>query len=254
MEPVQNLVNTDYESVPLPWSQPAPFAIFPYKPLFPNLLTRVDQVRSSGFYGFFNADLLASQAADFIRSNSDADQELLVQVMRQFLNLAKQDCLAGATTKNVQVVHSCWLDIRMTLPIPSRVVPRWHTDGRMFDCKCPTKIPHSKYAFTIMGPSTRIIAPNPAATEILEKGSPTGRRWDQNQPDPELAETLARYEEVAIRLGQIIRFSWNQPDSPIHSEPDSSGLCRVFVSVLFGSEEELRDMCDFRGEKYNYWN
>lgn len=65
-----------------------------------------------------------------------------------------------------------------------------------------------------------------------------------------LRDTVGADEMALTSPRQIIRFSWGQPDSPVHSEPDWSSSDRVFVSVLFGSEEELRVMCDFRGDKY----
>ncbi|KAH6867561.1 hypothetical protein B0T10DRAFT_502333 [Thelonectria olida] len=238
-------------------TRPAPFAIFPHEPLPPRLLTRVDRNCDRGFYGPFDAQLLASQAAAYIHSSSDANEELLLQVMHKFLSLAQEDCMAEAAaagSARPQATHSCWLCIRLGVPTDAWVVPRWHTDGRMFDCKCPEpKMPHSKYGFTILGPSTRVMEPNPAVTSILETGSETGRPWDQNSPDPELAKRLSEYPQATIELGQVIRFSWGQQDSPVHSEPDSTDLDRVFITILFGSEDEVRDMCDFREDEYGIW-
>lgn len=250
------------ESAPAPPPpRPVPFAIFPNDPIPPGLLlTRVGTDRSVGFFGPFDADLLAARAASFISSNSDANEPILAQVMNRFLNLAQDDYKAGIPAVSeaeaeARSAPSCWLCIRMTLPTDDWVVPRWHTDGRMFDCVCPEpQMPHSKYAFTILGPSTRVMIPNPAVSALLETPSPTGRRWDQNEPDPELADRMAEYPEAAVQLGQAIRFSWGQRDSPVHSEPDSSDMHRIFVSILFGSEDEIRNMCDFRGTEYGLWN
>lgn len=238
-------------------TRPAPLAIFPHEPLHPGVVSSINKDLSGGFYGPFNSHLLATQAATFISSNSDANEELLAQVLRRFLALAWEDCTAGASTSNsmVQEAHSCWLCIRMTLPTDAWAVPRWHTDGRMFDCTCSEpKIPHSKYAFTILGPSTRVMATNPAVQAVLESLSETGQPWNQNDPDPGLAKKLAEYPEAAVELGQVIRFSWGQRDSPVHSEPDSTGRHRVFISLLFGSEKEIRNMCEMRDEEYSSWN
>lgn len=238
-------------------TQSAPLTIFPHEPLHPRVVSSIDKDRVGGFYGPFDTHRLATQAATFISSNSDANEELLAQVLHRFLALAWEDCTAGASTTNsiVQKAHSCWLCIRMTLPTDSWVVPRWHTDGRMFDCTCSEpKIPHSKYAFTILGPSTRVMATNPAVSAVLETLSETGQPWNQNDPDPKLAEKLAEYPEAAVKLGQVIRFSWGQPDSPVHSEPDSTSLHRIFVSLLFGSEDEIRNICEIRDEEYSSWN
>lgn len=98
------------------------------------------------------------------------------------------------------------------------------------------------------------MATNPAVSAVLETLSETGQPWNQNDPDPKLAEKLAEYPEAAVKLGQVIRFSWGQPDSPVHSEPDSTSLHRIFVSLLFGSEDEIRNICEIRDEEYSSWN
>ncbi|KAK7211849.1 hypothetical protein V2G26_019027 [Clonostachys chloroleuca] len=239
-------------------ARPEPLRIFPSEPLPLNLITRVNKNRPNGYYGPFDANLLATKAAELIAVNSDARQQPLVEVLNRLLTQAEADCVAeavaGQKNANAQVTHSCWLCIRMTLPTDEWVIPRWHTDGRMFDCTCPdSAAPHSKYAFSILGPSTRAILTNPDAHKILHSPSPSGRRWDTNDPDPELAKALESYPQASIEPGQMIRFSWAQEDSPIHSEPDSTNMHRVFVSILFGSESELRDMCDFRVETYGTW-
>ncbi|KAM0284560.1 hypothetical protein ACHAQH_001926 [Verticillium albo-atrum] len=227
--------------------RPAPFVIFPHEPLPVDLISRIDGESNLGFYGPVDAPNIATQAASAIARNSDADENHLREILINFLKLARDDTTSDAA-------HSCWLCIRMILPTTNWFVPRWHTDGRMFTCSCPPlERPHSKYAFTILGPSTRIMVPNPAVHAVVNT-PPEGRDWDLNDPDPELAERMAEFEEAKVELGQVIRFSWDQPDAPVHSEPDSSGSMRVFISVMFGSEEEIKDMCNLRGEEYGVWH
>ncbi|KAM0323046.1 hypothetical protein ACHAQA_009145 [Verticillium albo-atrum] len=228
--------------------RPAPFAVFPHEPLPSGLISIIKKELSSGFYGAFNATLLAAQAAAVICANSDASEDLLKDALHKFLSLAQDDTASDSAL-------SCWLCVRMTLPTTNWVIPRWHTDGIMFDCACPPpQLPHSKYAFTILGPSTRVMVPDQAVTTLICGRSPTGRDWDTNDPDPELAARMAEFEEASVGLGQVIRFSWGQTDSPVHSEPDSSGQERVFISVLLASDEEIRDMCEFRGTEFGVWH
>ena len=97
-------MNTD-ES-PRVKSHPAPLAIFPHQPLPPGInLTRVTESQAVGFYGPFNARLLSERAAAFISSNSDANEELVAQVMDEFLTLAWED--ATAATSSTTAVKSC---------------------------------------------------------------------------------------------------------------------------------------------------
>ncbi|KAF4625321.1 hypothetical protein G7Y89_g12843 [Cudoniella acicularis] len=231
-------------------SRPTPFVAFPHKPLPSNLLSSVAKKQCHGIFGPFDAGLLAKTAAVNISSNSDANPELVEEVMRDFLALAHQDCISheGST----QVAHSCWLCIRMTLPTDDWAEPRWHQDGRMFNCSCPEpKLPHSKYAFTLLGPSTRVLEPSAYVDEVLASLRQSGQT--QHRSRSELATKLADCPEVDVQLGQFIRFSWGQIDSPMHSEPDSTGVHRVFISVLYGSEEEIRDMCRVREAEYGQW-
>ncbi|KAI0137457.1 hypothetical protein BJ170DRAFT_711601 [Xylariales sp. AK1849] len=209
-----------------------PLAVLQHAPLATNIITGVDHNLSGGYYGPADVEALATHATAFICSNSNANALDLRQALQNFLALTLEDCAARLSfteeTKD-QVTHSCWLCIRMTLPTDAWIVPRWHKDGRMFQCSCPEpKLPHSKYAFTILGPSTRVMTPSPQTTAILETPPGTGRRWNFNESDPGLAMILAQYPETKVKLGQTIRFSWGQQDSPIHSEPDSSCSDRVF--------------------------
>ncbi|KAH9896371.1 hypothetical protein F4778DRAFT_265175 [Xylariomycetidae sp. FL2044] len=251
-----------------------PLAVFPHDPLPPNLITEIHKDQSPGFYGPFNAQELAARAASLIKANSDADEARTAQVMQDFLELAQRDCLAQhesepGSEEPSAATHSCWLCIRMTRPTDEWVLPRWHTDGLMFPCTCgsgsgsgggsPSPPPHAKYAFTLLGPSTRILATDPEVTSIMHlrtQDEKTGRSvsaWDFNDPDPRLVERLKGFPEVEVKQGQVIRFTWGRDDSPVHSEPDMSGADRVFVTVLFGTEEELRGMCGWRREGYGVW-
>ncbi|EGY19951.1 uncharacterized protein VDAG_01967 [Verticillium dahliae VdLs.17] len=227
--------------------RPEPLALFCHELLPSGLITRIDNDSDSGFYGPLEVSSLATRAASAIANISDADESLLQETLLKFLTLAQNDSMPDAT-------HSCWLCIRMTLPTPVWTIPRWHMDGRMLDCSCPSpQLPHSKYAFTILGPSTRAMSTNPAVHATLMTPLSTGQCADPNEPNAELAAILAKHQEVTVEPGQIIRFSWGQPDSPVHSEPDSSSSMRVFISILLGREAELRDMCDFRGQEYGVW-
>lgn len=226
---------------------PCPLAVFPDLALTDTvpLMTTVKNTEDWSNYGHFDLNGLCKEVTAFIVANSDGKHEPIAKALSKFLALAHKGDLAirgdpSATT-------CCWLDVRMTQAYDEYVVPRWHQDGRMYTCSCPEdkRLPHSKYAVALLGSSTRVLGPD-AARRLSERGgvpdSPENRRI--------LAAELADCEEVDVTPGQVIRFSWGQGDSPVHSEPDSSGSDRVFVSVLFGSEEEMRVMCEWREEEF----
>lgn len=241
----------DTESGPVSVARPVPLVIFPNQRSVSGLLSCVHGNRGPGFYGRFEAHGLATKAAEVTSKISDANKDTLEQVLLDFFTLAKND---HEGDPNAQVAESCWLTIRTTPPSEQYILPRWHQDGCMFTCTCrEPKMPHSKYAFTLLGPSTRVLLPSPGIGEVLATGPKDRKHWDFNEPDPEFIERLAGFPQASLELGQVIRFSWGQTDSPVHSEPDSTGLDRLFISILFGSEDEIRDMCRFRGDEFGDW-
>ncbi|ORY67107.1 uncharacterized protein BCR38DRAFT_426105 [Pseudomassariella vexata] len=233
-------------------THPTPLALFSYIPLSPNLISQVPKYMSYSFYGSFDANILSTSAASFVESNSNANSESIKPVIHNFLTLSRDYCRSSAKPQDrSQITHSCWLCIRMGPPTDEWKVPRWHRDGRMFECSCSStpegvRRPHSKYAMVIIGTATRVLAPSSYVDDVLQ----SVKRSNEDRGRSEIAEKIAGCEEVAMERGQIIRFSWGQKDSPVHSEPDSTGEHRVFVSVLYGSEDEIRDMCKLRRVQY----
>lgn len=231
-----------------------PLAIFQNKRLYDPSLTCVNCECAGGYYGPLDVDSLAASSAEFISANSDGDKATLSRIVGDFLTFATRDCTSAASRGGS--THSCWLSIRMTLPTNAWAIPRWHTDGRMFSCTCPDQkqAMHSKYAVSLIGPATRVMSTSEAVSAIVKgPDEQTRRRWDTSRPNEALALKLRDYPEAEVDVGQIIRFSWGQFDSPVHSEPDVTDLHRVFISVLFAAEPEIRDMCRFRGTQYGKW-
>ncbi|CAJ2507274.1 Uu.00g084600.m01.CDS01 [Anthostomella pinea] len=210
-------------------SLPVPLAVFNHEPLPPNLIANVKKDHSFHLYGTLDIPQLAKSATDFIGSNAKVNHELLEDVIVRFLHQAQDDCKSNAAPADAATItQSCWLRIRMTLPCDDWVEPRWHNDGRMFDCSCSEpRVPHS----------------NPYVRQVRSE-----KYWRERS---EVAARFAGCDEVNVERGQVIRFSWGQDDSPIHSEPDCTSDERVFMSVLFGKKDELRDMCRIREMVYD---
>jgi hypothetical protein len=229
-------------------SRPAPFEIFPFSPLPAGLITRVDAPKCYSFYGNFDQEFLIQSTREFLSSYTDASGPALSKALSTFFSVAYSDCISLSSPENAASIgQACWVVIRMGHETDEYVTPRWHQDGRMFDCSCvEPKLPHSKYAISLLGPATLILNPSDS---MIETYSSVEYRWEDDKRQ-ELAEKLAGFERYAIRTGEAIRFSWGQDDSPVHSEPNSEKEDRVFMSILFGSERELRMMCEWREEEY----
>jgi hypothetical protein len=148
----------------------------------------------------------------------------------------------------------------------------------MFDCdEGQEDVVRSKYALTLLGPPTLLLQASRHTLSIHEAGEARFLHWrsgcdgvtddsekrTQQQQPPEDDEIEQAYEDlrgwlagqyesaprVAVGEGEIVRFSWGHRHSPLHSEPDLT-CDRVFMTVLFGSESELRRMCAGRNEEY----
>ncbi|KAK0712837.1 hypothetical protein B0T26DRAFT_753021 [Lasiosphaeria miniovina] len=280
-----------------------PLAVFPWDAIVATgalghpstlLLSQVKAWSTYDYYGRLNSEAaLADAAAAFVAENSNGDAGLLGAYFRRFLALAREDSAAAASALLLRPAGSdqaaamataaCWLTVRMSKPTDDFIVPLWHRDGCMFTCTCTctctagpsaAAVPHAKYAVSLLGPGTRVMAPSPqvnkaitasdaavrvAAEAAMQKEVVAGRAWawllpevDEDRIRADLARQLAGCgEQVGFEPGQVIRFTWGQDDSPVHSEPDLSGGDRVFVSVLFGTEDELRGMAEFREVDYH---
>jgi len=225
-------------------------------PLSP--ITSVKQCAVLSYFGPVHSPIISS-AAKFIAAHTDASEEPIMKTLESFIDFSEADCVGTAEQK-----ECCWFTIRITEPNDSFKVPRWHQDGRMFDCDVEMRgVPRSKYALTLLGPPTLLLSQSQHIFETLQRGENeffwwrgTGKKVSEEEVDRAdeglrgwLAGRFEKEERVKVGEGQVLRFSWGREDSPVHSEPDLTAEGgRVFMTVLFGSEAEVRRMCEFRGE------
>ena len=188
------------------------------------------------------------EASELVSQNSDAAKSAVERTIREFIRLSGEDYIekkglsTSASPNDPIVPAAAWLCIRMTTPTREYTsIPRWHRDGRMFDSDHEGDI-NWKYATTLLGNPTRLLTESELVKRVMSERGHNRRRL-------EYAKELASEPLLDVRNGQIIRFTWGQGDSPVHSEPDMS-THRVFISILFGSEKEMRNMCEFRKETY----
>ncbi|KAK2008891.1 hypothetical protein LZ32DRAFT_661709 [Colletotrichum eremochloae] len=235
-----------------------PLKVFPPPSGFRSPITNVHSEGTYGFYGPFSTSHLAGSASDFILKHCSADEDGLVRTLASFLDDAAAHTRQHAGPADQESsTHSAWLCIRITAPTDAWMTPRWHRDGRMFDCACAAPRPHAKYAVTLLGPPTRMLWPSEAVDAVVRKVEAQrsalgkGDYYETEEKErAELAKALDGIPLIQLQEGQVVRFTWGKSDAPVHSEPDSSAEARVFVSVMFGSEAELKDMCSLRNEVY----
>jgi hypothetical protein len=133
--------------------------------------------------------------------------------------------------------------VSVNRPNYGRAVPRWHREGPQWISYDPEQF-RSKYAVTLLGSPTRLLVETEYVTKVVDMvrdvaipGFNMRTEYSKKLVGPEV-------QEIQIKTGQVIRFTWGRKNSPVHSYGDLSGP-RVFVSIVYGSEAEIRDYCDY---------
>ncbi|KAF7952104.1 uncharacterized protein EAE97_001601 [Botrytis byssoidea] len=200
---------------------------------------RIKNIRCEGehyhYYGITSPEVIVAEATKFISDNSSVFQWSVKKTLAKFLAITIQD------SKNDCQVNpeALWLVVRMTQKSEEFVIPRWHRDGRMIECTNANHALHCRYATTLLGPTTLVLQETEVVTQGMKQH--VGKR-------KETANALAGEIPLEITRGQIIRFSWGQEDSPVHSEPDLVAE-RVFISCIYGSISEIKDIAATRRQK-----
>ncbi|KAF2656842.1 hypothetical protein K491DRAFT_677786 [Lophiostoma macrostomum CBS 122681] len=227
-------------------------------------LPRIGAVKRPSNFSYYGpvSPRLVSEAAQFLTTRTDVDFMAVSPYLDSYLNSTSADCIGSDAEKS-----ACWFLIRITQSGDQWKIPRWHQDGRMYPYDTGREsVVRSKYGTTLLGPHTLMLPAAPHLFDILKQSKEIFWFW-QGEKDVFaqttaaqrqdsmfeqriwLAEEYKNEELVELRKGEIIRFSWGRDDSPIHSEPDL--VCdRVFLTVLYGSAQELKGMCEMREEVY----
>jgi hypothetical protein len=208
-------------------------------------ISLVKEEEEYNWYGVYSAARIIDEASARLHGNTDISLENARDLLTDFISRTTADHIQDKTERwgdaFDQTRLACWISVRMTKPTDEFTdKPRWHRDGRMFECE-NEKDAHNKYAMTILNRPTLALEETEVTRTLAARG--------HDLSDEELIEGLANEPRVVIQPTDIIKFSWGQDDSPVHSEPDMSND-RVFISILFGSVNEMRTMCEWREEPY----
>lgn len=226
-------------------------------------ITAVTQASVFEYYGAVSRSIV-TEGSDFLAAVTEGDEQAMAATIETFLVATYDDCVGEEDEKN-----ACWFTVRVTRPSGEFAVPRWHQDGRMFPCdERREDVVRSKYALAMLGPATLMLHPHAHVFSTLQEGEKkhfwwweTGEADGRPEPTEEeeveascslrqwLAEKLTDADRIPVPHDRVVRFSWGREDSPVHSEPDLTSD-RVFMSILYGSEAELRRMCEWRDAEY----
>ncbi|KAF4499126.1 hypothetical protein FAGAP_4719 [Fusarium agapanthi] len=221
-------------------SDQSPYAILPESINIPRI-TSTTQEATLNYYGPVDA-LLATEASKFLAHHTDAVGQELEPKIKAFLETTQKDC-SGETEEK----KACWLTTRITKPCTAFKIPRWHQDGPMFEYdKGREDVVRSKYALTLLGPSTLMLQPYEQVFKTQHEAEARYYWWRNKEDGPEpsedemydaddllrelLGNAFKDSPRVQVGHGQIVRFSWGRDDSPVHSEPDLVSDRRLAVS------------------------
>ncbi|KAF9776142.1 hypothetical protein IL306_005704 [Fusarium sp. DS 682] len=226
-------------------------------------ITCMKRESTLNYYGSVD-DSLATEASKFLARHTDGVEQEIEPAMSAFLRTTQDDCIGHGEEKS-----SCWLTIRVTKPTTAFEIPRWHQDGNMYPYdQGREEVVRSKYGLTLLGPRTLMLEPDERVF-TTQREAEAQYCWWQGTDDPEpsveemddaddklreyLSNEFKDTPRVQVGHGQVVRFSWGRDDSPVHSEPDLVSD-RVFMTVLYGSESELRSMCEWREAQFGKYS
>ena len=235
---------TDHKTIPS-----SGFLITTYTNNSPGVLSILAQ--RSATYTYFGPFLsLAPLPEDLIQWEATHMQGDLLTPLKVFM-----EWVHSYITQYAEGLDYYWFEIRATKGSDSFVIPRWHTDGIFFEER---KDDQWKLATCILGPGTLFLKDGVEAREIVD----TENRIIVDELDREevaeenrdkiwwqktevmrkiLARKFEGWQTVQPRFGEVALFKVGSNGAAVHSEPNSLGD-RVFISVLPGTEAELRDM------------
>ena len=139
-----------------------------------------------------------------------------------------------------------WFTVRLTKPTDEFDIPRWHRDGNFFGAT-------HKIAATIYGPGTLLISEREALEIVTD---PKYMNVHPFGPEglimrAEIASRMSKFDPVQLQPGEMVVFRvGNRNNSAVHSEP-LMDTDRIFVSVLPGTEEQIRQLAADRKGKFN---
>ncbi|KAG5655367.1 hypothetical protein KAF25_006870 [Fusarium avenaceum] len=222
-------------------------------------ITSTKHMSTLDYYGLADASI-AAEASNFLARLTDGVEEEMKRTIEAFLRITQNDCSGHAEDK-----RACWLTIRLTKRSNAFEIPRWHQDGCMFPYdEGREEVVRSKYGLTLLGPSTLMLESDEHVCNMQREGEAQHYWWREklaHEPSEDemydadvklwgwLANKFEHTPRVQVGRGEVVRFSWGRDDSPVHSEPDLISD-RVFMTVLYGSEMELRRMCEWRDVQY----
>ncbi|KAF2426593.1 hypothetical protein EJ08DRAFT_699889 [Tothia fuscella] len=223
-----------------------PIEILPHPLFLTSPLSEVQEPKEYKYFGNLDTLFAKTDAAEIVASNSDGEFTVIKKVIDEFLHITHDHC-----SGNPDQESSVYIQIRMTKPTQNWRIPRWHHDGRYFKPD-PSCTEGGKYVTTLLGPPTLFLKPSSTLSSYALRDNEEWKNAQRESGNEKLRkivdDALKEEERVHVPFGSIVWFAnmWKgtaDGSAAVHSEPDMSDSDRVFVTVMYGSEVEIGDLC-----------
>jgi len=243
MKPAINSIETDPDTTFTP--------IKVFSPADIDLFGQVDLSRGEtfDFFGSVYSDEFKINMISFFESLGNNNKMskslfkiLVAKAVIPFLVATSKDCI--------------WMTIRVSIPVETYLIPRWHFDGPFYDTVDSYQL---KLAGTLIGPGTLFKKTNHLdvanfVNEYRKLYSDFKREDYGGEKDIANRQLLDEYvknlETVQLTNDQIGIFTVGKiPKVAIHSEPNID-TPRLFFSVVSGSATNIKELATRWNEKF----
>jgi hypothetical protein len=182
---------------------------------------------------------LVARATEFCLSNGISGKAQLETLLASFFARAKKEHLAPEH-------DAIFLTIRITTPNDAFDIPRWHQDGSYWTIK-ENEEPY-KIGTVLVGPPTLFLdsEDNSDLADEYQKSFDMFRadreKWPEERQRTFLAKRFEGKRVLQAGEGQVAKWLVGTKNAPIHSEPPMKAG-RVFLSLLPGTEDQIRELC-----------
>jgi hypothetical protein len=181
------------------------------------------------YSGALRSALLVQEMSNFICQNSDGRLSDVQRAIKEFIDISTADYLVKGNEAGETAAMSKSIYVLLRINKLGHLALLWHTDGQLY---CPEKSGdvNSFYCTTLLGNPTKV-------NRVPANGKGTATYY----PDAATRHILDTGPLQTVELGDIIRFTFAQPDSPLHAAGNTD-KDRIFLLIAYGSSNEIRSL------------
>jgi hypothetical protein len=187
------------------------------------------------YCGAVIAGRIVEAAAEFLVQNSDGTSPEAKRILNDFIQITSVNYLHLKELQGVtQPPNTLGVFLSLRLENGNAFsTMKWHTERRMYVSSNDEV--NSVYCMTILGNPTRIVPETQVVKDLRDKE----HLRSGNSIRSEVCEILDEQPLLPAKCGDILRFTWGQPDSPLHAG-GKNDTDRIIVLAVYGTPEEIK--------------